>query len=485
MEIWDDATALTAAIRDKRVSSAELLDALLARVDEHNPAINAVVARDVDRAREQARAADAATAAGESWGPLHGLPMTIKDSIETEGLTTTSGAPELRDHVPARDASAVARLKAAGAIVFGKTNLPLYAGDLQSYNDVYGTTNNPWDLGRTPGGSSGGAVAALATGMTPLELGSDIGGSIRIPASFTGVAGIKPSYGVVPVRGHIPGPPGTLGRPDIATLGPLARSVRDLSLALDVLVGPEDDDARAWSIALPPPRAVGNDLRVRVLLDHDHLFTSSAVRGTLSAAIDRLADSGVKVEAADGTAAELIGEGAAMAMGMIGAVTVAGMPDESFEFLCSMAAAEPTPGEPPLMAALRTMTSRHRRWLHLDEQRHQLRSRWAAWFEDVDALLAPACGVPAFPHQHDGQPTMRTLDVDGQTVPYFQNGWSTAFGLVYLPAACVPAGLTPEGLPVGLQVVAPYLEDNTALAGAALVEERLGGFVPPPAFAGG
>ena len=231
------ATDLVQAMKAKEVGSRELLDHLLARVDEHNPALNAVVTLDAERARTAADAADAATARGEDLGPLHGLPMTIKDVFETEGIRSTSGAPELMGHVPTRDAGAVARLKAAGAIVFGKTNLPLYAGDLQTFNEPFGVTNNPWDTSRTTGGSSGGAAAALAAGLTPLELGSDIGGSIRNPSHMCGTVGLKPSFGVVPQDGYLSGPTG-LRSLDINVVGPMARSVDDLSLAFDVLAGP-------------------------------------------------------------------------------------------------------------------------------------------------------------------------------------------------------------------------------------------------------
>ncbi len=248
----DFATAaeLTKALRERTISSRHLLDHLLGRIEKHNPDINAVVALDVERAKAAAEAADAATAKGQSSGILHGLPMTVKDVWETEGLVTTSGAPELRNHVPGTDALAVGRLKAAGAIIFGKTNSPLYAGDFQTYNEVYGVTNNPWDTSRTAGGSSGGAAAAVAMGFTPLELGSDIGGSIRNPAHYNGVYGLKPSWGVVPSRGHIPGPPGNLVETDVNCNGPLARGVEDLRLVLGVVAGPVPEDARAWRLEL-------------------------------------------------------------------------------------------------------------------------------------------------------------------------------------------------------------------------------------------
>src|ERR1700678_4200433 len=246
------ATELTLALRDRTVSSRELLDHLLSRVDQHNPGLNAIVALDADRARAAATAADEATAKGEATGPLHGLPMTVKDVWETEGLVTTSGAPELKDYVPETDALAVGRLKAAGAIIFGKTNTPLYAGDFQTFNDVYGRTNNPWDTSRTVGGSSGGAAAAVAAGLTPLGLGSAIGGSNPNPAHFNGVYGLKPSWGIVPVRGHIPRPPRSLVEADIGVAGPIARSVADLRLALGLVAGPLPEDAVGWRLELDP-----------------------------------------------------------------------------------------------------------------------------------------------------------------------------------------------------------------------------------------
>src|SRR5262245_15374911 len=258
------ATELARLLAAGDVSSVELLDHFLARVDEHDKGINAVVALDADRARARAAEADAARARGESWGPLHGLPMTVKDAFETEGLVTTSGAPVLADHVPDRDADAVALLKGAGAVVFGKTNLPLYAGDLQSFNEVYGRTNNPWDLDRTTGGSSGGAAAALAAGLTGFELGSDIGGSIRNPAHFCGVFGLKTTWGIVQIRGHIPGPPGSLSDADVGVFGPMGRSAADLDLGLDVLAAPAPHDAVAWRLELPPARNDGQVAGLRV-----------------------------------------------------------------------------------------------------------------------------------------------------------------------------------------------------------------------------
>src|SRR5271155_1742707 len=237
-------------IRERSISSREALDYFFARIEELDKRVNSVVTIDATRARIAADAADAALARGELRGPLHGVPMTVKDSFQTAGMRTTSGAPELAEFTPQEDAWPVARLREAGAIVFGKTNAPIYAGDLQTYNEVFGTTNNPYDVSRTPGGSSGGSAAALACGFTPLELGSDIGGSIRLPSHMAGVAGHKPSYGLVPAHGQIPGPPGTLSLADLAVAGPMARTVEDLKLGLGIMAGPNRWEHPAWRLSL-------------------------------------------------------------------------------------------------------------------------------------------------------------------------------------------------------------------------------------------
>ncbi|HAP78365.1 MAG TPA: hypothetical protein DCR14_20070, partial [Acidimicrobiaceae bacterium] len=232
--LWS-ATQQAAAIRGGTLGSEELLDLFLARIAAVDPMVNAVCTLDVERARARCQAADAAAHRSEWWGPLHGLPITVKDAIDTEGIRSTGGATELRSRVAVADAPAVARLKAAGAIVFGKTNLPEWSGDWQSFNDMFGTTNNPWALDRTPGGSSGGAAAAVACGMTSFELGTDIGGSVRVPSAFCGVFGHKPSFGVIPTLGYLDEPNGGATESDVNTFGPIARSAADLRLLFDLL----------------------------------------------------------------------------------------------------------------------------------------------------------------------------------------------------------------------------------------------------------
>jgi len=484
------ASELCELLAKGEVSSVELLDHFLRRVEsaELGGRVNAVVALDVDRARQRAEDADAARARGESWGPLHGLPMTVKDTFETEGLVTTSGAPELRDHVPDADATSVARLKAAGAVVFGKTNTPLYAGDLQTYNDVYGRTDNPWALDRTAGGSSGGPAAALAAGLTGFELGSDIGGSIRNPAHFCGVFGLKTTWGIVPARGHIPGPPGSLGTPDVGVFGPMGRSAADLALGLDVLAGPDERDGVGWRLELPAPRNGGAlaGLRVATWFDDPFVPLAADVRACLDEAAAALADGGATVVALD-TPPVGLGDLTRSWESLVLPLTFAGLPDETFAGFAAAADSTPTTGpgaDEPAIRALRAITRRHRDWLRADERRQHHRAAFARLFRDHDVLLAPVMTTAAFPHDTEREIIARTLDVDGTTRSYMDGiAWNGGIGTLLVPVAVPPAGRTPQGLPVGVQVVAGHLEDRTAIAVAGHLEVLLGGFTPPPDFA--
>jgi amidase len=451
------ATELTRALRRKEVSSAELLDHFLERVAKLNPRINAVVHVDAERARQRARAADAALARGESWGALHGLPITIKDSFEVAGMPCTSGAPELAKHVPQTNADAAQRLLAAGAIVFGKTNLPLYAGDFQSYNAVYGTTNNPWDVTRGPGGSSGGSAAALAAGLTGFELGSDIGGSIRNPAHYCGVYGLKTTHGVVPIRGHIPGPPGALAEGDLGVAGPMGRSAADLALGLDVLAGPDANDATAWRLALPPPRALRlADARVGVWLE------------------DALGPVDAETRPVDSR------EQHRSYIQLLNGVMSAGFPPDVLARMEAGAGALAASDDSTAANSLRGAALKHREWLALNERRTRLRAQWASYFREFDVLLCPIMPTAAFPHDQR-EIGARTTRINGREEPYFQLFWAGLAVNAYLPGAVAPAGRTRSGLPVGVQIVGPYLEDRTPIAFAAQLADVLGGFEPPPA----
>lgn len=480
---WRTATDLCAALVRRQISALELLEHHLARQERLGGSLNAVVATDEEGARARAREADAALARGESWGSLHGLPMTIKDSYEVVGMPTTSGAPELAEHRPRRNADAVERLVGAGAVVWGKTNLPLYAGDFQSYNAVYGTTGNPWNLERVPGGSSGGSAAALAAGLTPLELGSDIGGSIRNPAHYCGVYGHKPSFGIVPLRGHIPGPPGTLGAPDLAVAGPLARAPQDLTLAIDLLAGPRPEDA-AWRLELPAPRGETlRDFRVAAWLEEPaSLPIASDVGALLQAAVDRIAAHGVSVDAKVRPGFDPA-ESHARYLRLLNAQMAGGFPPEVLAGFDAALAELSDDDHSAVAETIRGVSGRHRTWASENERRHRQRALWAEFFRDVDILLCPVMPTAAFPH--DSSPfDGRTIEIDGIPHPYLgQLFWAGLITVAYLPSTVVPIGRTPEGLPVGMQIVGPWLEDRTPLAVAALLEDLLGAFEPPPDFA--
>lgn len=476
------ATAITRALRDRTVSSRELLEHLLARVEVHNPALNAVVALDAGRARAAADAADRLAATEGARLPLHGLPMTVKDVWETKGLVTTSGAPELAGYVPERDALAVSRLKSAGAIVFGKTNTPLYAGDLQTFNEVYGVTNNPWDRSRTTGGSSGGAAAAVAAGFTPTELGSDIGGSIRNPAHCNGVYGLKPSWGVVPGHGHIPGPPGTLVEADVNCSGPLARSIDDLELVLDAVAGPLPEDAAGWRLELTEgPEVDRASLRVATVFDegHDLLPLDHQVRQGLDDFAGRLAESGVAVEAVPLPVP--LADGLRSWQELVLPIIGLGLPEDAF---ASFASLEAVPGDDLVLVAGRALAGRYRDWARANQVRQLQRAAWAGLFERFDVVLAPVLPTAAFPHDVEGEITDRVVDVDGTAVPHLvMMAWLGAIGSVLLPVVTMPVGRTAENLPMGVQVVGPSLSDRRLLRVARLLDELAGpGFEAPPAF---
>jgi amidase len=464
------------AIAGRQISSREVLDRILDRIAKLDGAINAVVTIDSERARAEATAADDMVVRGDELGPLHGVPMTVKDSWETAGMRTTSGAPELREHVPQDDAWPVAALRAAGAIVFGKTNLPYFAGDCQTYNDVFGTTNNPFDPERTCSGSSGGAGAALACGFTPLELGSDIGGSIRSPAHVNGVVGHKPTFGIVPTHGHIPGPPGSLSGADIAVGGPMARTVDDCALVLDVLAGPDRWNTPAWRLELPAPHHERlGDYRVAVWSDDPACPVARDVVALVEQAATRLAEAGATVDT-DARPAITFESGAANFDALLAAALSGGYPKESFD---RMAAAT---GDDESARVKRLTAMRHREWLSHHERRQHHRRRWEEFFADWDVILMPVQPVPAIPHDHSPFGS-RTIDVDGRERPYTDLlRWVGVPGEAYLPSTAVPVGLTPAGLPVGVQVVGPYLHDRTTLDVAARLLELCGGCPRPPGF---
>lgn len=462
---WWSAGDIAGAIRRREVSSLEVLDHLVDRI-ERLDTVNAVVRFDVERARVAAAAADDAVVRGHDLGVLHGVPMTIKDSFPTAGCVTTSGAPDLADHVPDADCWPVARLRDAGAIPFAKTNLPIFAGDIQSFNDVYGTTDNPYDASRTCGGSSGGSAAALAMGFTPIELGSDIGGSIRVPAHYSGVAGHKPSYGLVPGHGQIPGMPGTLSQADLAVVGPMARTVDDLELELGVLAGPDRWQSPAWRVELPPPRATAlSDLRIGAWLDDAACPVDVSTRRVLGELVATIESAGGRVdtEARPGFTLDKARE----VFEQLLFAALAG--EHSREKIEHMAV---NTDESPLGRVKRGAAMRHRDWLAWNERRLQLRERWREHFERYDVMLLPVQPRGAIPHDHSMPQWGRRVEIDGVDRPYLDLfGWTGPAGAGMLPATVVPAGMGDDGLPIGVQIVGPYLEDRTTLQMARLIEQ--------------
>jgi amidase len=452
--LWS-ATQQAAAIAARELGSEELLELMLDRIEGLDPVVNAVCTLDVHRARLRAREADAATARGDSWGPLHGLPFTIKDAIATAGIRSTGGSEALRDHVPSVDAPAVASLKRAGAVVFGKTNLPEWSGDWQSFNSMFGTTNNPWDVTRTAGGSSGGAAAAVACGMTSAELGTDIGGSVRVPSAFCGVFGHKPSFGVVPTLGYLDEPDGGSTESDVNTFGPIARSVDDLEMLLGVLAGPTPDRAPGWRLALPECEFIGlAGLRVGAWIDEPALEIDAGMAAVLHRTVDAMEAAGahvdrqrrpeVDVDAAWKLGARLIG-----------------------------AAVSLDPAQPSQLT--------HQEWLGMHRRRAELREAWSRCFQHVDVVVCPVTLVSAFEHLQQGAWHERTMSINGLSRRYVElEGWPAIVGAAYLPSSAVPVGFTGGGLPVGMQVVSPYLHDLRSLKVARFLADVTSGYVPPP-----
>lgn len=451
-----------------KIGAVELLDLYLDRIERFNPTYNLVVALDVDRARETARDIDRQRASGEPLGPLAGLPITIKDSFEVTGMPTTCGFEHLRDHRPAEDADAVALLRQAGANIFGKTNLPAGASDWQSFNPVYGISRNPWNPDRTVGGSSGGAAGAVAAGLTSFELGSDIGGSIRIPSHFCGVFGHKPTYGLVPVRGQIPPPPGMLSQPELGVAGPIARSAEDIELLMSVLAEP-----------LPAPRRERlQDFRVGVWMGDGAYRLDGGYRAALEGYISDLRHAGARIEE----------------------VALPVDPHESYETYLQVLFAivgAPAPQEADAFEALadrddtgiaaklaRYMRTSLGEWFALAEKREHLFRAWAAWFRDFDLLLCPAVPVVAFPHMAEGSGVhsdqlFRRVTIDGKPAPYLDFSWQGLALVANLPATVMPTGKLVEGLPTGLQIIGPVREDKTNIRFAQQASHASGAFVAP------
>ncbi len=443
---FESATALAKRIRTGEITSRQLLEHYLERIDRFDGELGAVVAMDVEAARRRADGADEALRDGRSWGRLHGLPITIKDSFRVVGMPTTAG--EFPDLMPEENAVAVQRLIDEGAIVFGKTNVPSLLSDWQTFNDIYGTTSNPWDTARTPGGSSGGAAVAVATGFAAFELGSDIAGSIRIPSGFVGVYGHKPTHGIVPLAGHIPPVPPSVRVPgvppaDIAVAGPIARSVDDLELLLDVLTA---EGGETGPVELPPARRGRLEAyRVAVWFDDPALEMDDGVRAVLDDAVAALRDAGLEVDTRARPAFELASYFRTYFRILAGRLTGNAVPPEAIA------------------------------------EARRLIVAWDAFFSEYDVLLCPVAPVTAFPHDHDLR--TRRIVVNGRDRPYVDLPiWSSLATLAGLPSTAVPVGTSDEGLPVGIQILGPPLADRTTLDFARRLAEHVGGYEPPPGY---
>lgn len=475
------ARQLAQMVRKRKISAGELLEHFVARMAAINPALNAIVVTDVPRAKRRAKAIDQAIARGDQLGPLAGVPMTVKESFDVEGLPTTWGVPDLADNTAARDALAVERLRAAGAVVFGKTNVPIWLADWQSFNAIYGTTNNPWNVALSPGGSSGGSAAALAAGLAALEVGSDIGASIRNPAHYCGVYGHKPTWGICSPKGQAL--PGSYQPSDISVIGPLARSADDLDLGLSVIAGPDEIDGAGWKLDLPAPRTTRiAELRVAVMLDDPAAEVDLEVQDRISAVARFLGREGAKVShkaRPDFDTAECH----RIYIGLLRSATSGRLPQDQFDKALAATKRLSASDDSYLAQMIRANTMHHRTWLQVSNARHKMRQAWAQFFKDWDVLLCPAASSAAMPHDHAGERHERKITVNGKQVPTTdQLFWAGFSGVSYLPSTVAPAGLTKAGLPVGVQIVGPQYGDRTTIQVARLLEKEYLGFEPPPAY---
>ena len=475
------AKQLAAAVRKKKIGCLELLDLYLKRVENYNPQLNAIIATDIPGARKRAKAADKAVKAGKKLGPLHGVPMTLKESYDVAGYRTTWGDPALKDNVAKETALVAQRMIDAGATLFGKTNVPLHLMDWQSYNDVYGSTNNPWDLSRTPGGSSGGSAAALAAGLTGIEAGSDIGSSIRNPAHYCGVWGHKPTWGVVSPKGHRMGQ--TVSYSDISVCGPLARGADDLEIAMDVMAGPDQLDGRGWTLTLPRSKKKRlRDFKVAVLLDDPNAEVDHSVQEQIQKLADFLGKKKVKVSDKARPAFDT-GEIREVYLRMLRATTSGRASDEEYQ----QAQADVTimaPDDKSVFAEFqRGVVTTHRGWVRLNERRNRMRFAWDAFFEDYDLMLCPVAATAAFPHDQKTPRPQRTIVVNNKKVPVLdQIFWAGYTGVTLLPSTAAPIGETRDGLPIGVQIVGPQYGDYSTIQFAKLLEREYRSFVPPPAY---
>jgi amidase len=473
-----DATGMLAALAARQISAIELLEQHIARISRHNPALNAIIIADYDGARRAAAAADDARTRG-LHAPLLGLPLTLKDCIDVAELRSTAGALELANYYATADAPLTARLRAAGAVIIGKTNMASWAADWQTNNPVFGRTNNPWNIAYTPGGSTGGGAAAVAAGLTPLEFGSDIGGSIRIPAAFCGVYGHKPSETAVPRSGIFPGSPHPNAAIALSVAGPLARSAGDLALALDVIAGADHGEDAAWRLAIPPARhARLADFRVALLPALHWLPVEGAITVALAELAAQLRRAGAVVEEAQPARFGDLRDYYKLYLAILWAMLSAGQPAPERQRRADELRA--TDNE-FLIACAHGMLASAADYIGWHSQREQYREDFRRFFRSWDVLLAPVNIVNAYPHLD--APGPQPFRINDQDVRYDrQNVYPAIASLSGQPATAFPVGLTQTGLPISIQVIGPYLEDRTPIQFAALVAQLCGGFHPPPGF---
>jgi amidase len=471
------ATQLADLVRTRKIGALELLDHYIARVEKHDPRINAVVVRDFDRARGRARALDSQM---DKSAALFGVPMTAKESFDVEGLPSTRGHMEAKDKPVRKSSIAVRRLEAAGAVVFGKTNVPVDLADWQSYNPVYGTTSNPWHADHTPGGSSGGSAASLAAGLAGFEIGTDIGGSIRVPAHYCGVYGHKPTYALLPNYGD-PATSSAAGT-DISVLGPMARSASDLAVALDILAGPDPDET-AMTMTLPAPRFRGlRDLRVAVWAEQPGQVTDHETTAKLLELADALEREGVTVSRTVRPAFDAT-EAYHLYLQLLDAAWSGRISEEVIDAKRKRAAALADTANSADDIMMRMVDATHRTWLGLNEKRFQRRRAWSAFFREWDVLLCPVIATAALPHRQDGATWDRKITIDGREIAYNDMlFWPGLIGGYHLPGTVAPMGLTKAGLPLGVQIAGPIYGDRSTIAAAALLEQAWRGFTPPPGW---
>jgi amidase len=488
--VFTSACQLAQMIRDREVSAVEVLDAHLEQIAKHNSKLNAICTLDEEQSRQRAKQADEDLDQGKNWGVLHGIPMTVKDIFETAGLRTTSGYKPLKDYIPRQDAAVIARLKAAGAIILGKSNLAELAGDFQSTNSLFPRVNNPWNLDCTAGGSSGGSAAAIATGLTPLELGNDFGGSMRQPAHFCGVYSLKPTDRRVSTRGHIPEVP---GMPkcirQMMTVGCFARSIEDLQLCFSVIAGadPLQPDVPPVPLDTPSSKSL-QDLQISWIDGWDEVPVFSEIKAAIESVAQTLAQSGANVQRwqpENLNLAEMFRvcnqvtafnnvyaqppsrETNLRALGFIFREATQG--EKALRNLNNLSQLLPTLLNPKLKDYFEALTERDRLIVQMD----QALAQW-------DVLLCPVSATPAFTHRPSGT----AIEIDGRQVPYglASGAYTMPFAFTGHPVIVIPIGKTQTGLPIGLQVIGKRWREMELLAIAQEIDKVVGRFQRPPGY---